>query len=564
MAIDVRLLIRHYNGKEIGGSGMSYDYIIVGGGSAGCVLANRLSADPDVKVALLEAGPRDKNFLIHMPAGYVGLMKTGWVDWGYNTEPQTAMNGRRLYWPRGKVLGGSSSVNAMIYIRGVPSDYNLWAQLGNRGWSWDDVFPYFKKAENYLPGQSEYHGSGGPLKVSRPGVANVLNEAWVKGGQEAGYPYNDDFNGPEQEGFGPIYCTFADGRRGSAAVSYLKPALTRQNLTVITKAQATRVLIEKGRATGVEYAQKRRRHELRCAGEVILCGGSINSPQLLLLSGIGPADEIALHGIKPVHDLPGVGKNLQDHIHGAVKHNCLEPVSLYSVMHPLHLPRHMAYYMMTHKGPCATMGLETLAFVKTRTDSVAPDLEYHFAPVLYADHGRKLIFRHGFMAYYNVQRPEARGEITLKSADPLAHPAIQPNYLQNEHDLSVLRDGLKISRAVFATSAFDRYRGDEFAPGPQVKTDGEIDAYHRETGETLYHPVGTCKMGQDDMAVVDDRLRVHGLQGLRVVDASIMPRLVSGNTNAPTIMIAEKASDMILSDQGSHKAQPKGAEPAYA
>lgn len=530
---------------------MSYDYVIAGGGSAGCVLANRLSADPAIKVALLEAGPADKNFLIHMPAGYAALMKTGWVDWGYHMEPQAGLHGRKLFWPRGRVLGGSSSVNAMVYIRGVPSDYDMWAQLGNRGWSYDSVLPYFKMAENYLPGADAYHGGDGPLKVSRPGLQGPLNVAWVEAGQQAGYPYTPDFNGEQQEGFGPIDCTTANGRRSSAAVCYLRPALNRSNLTVITKAQATRVLVEGGRAVGLEYAQKKRKHEIRADREVIICGGSINSPQLLLLSGIGPADEISCHGIKAIHNLPGVGKNLQDHLHGAVKHYCTQPVSLYSVVKPTALPRHILYYLLTHKGPGATMGLESLAFVKSRPELVAPDLQYHFAPVLYADHGRTIIYKHGFMGYYNMQRPEARGEITLKSADPLAHPAIQPNYLQNETDLRTLRDGFKIVRDVFRQGAFDPYRGQEFMPGPKVKSDAEIDDYHRSTGETLYHPVGTCKMGQDEMAVADDSLRVRGIDGLRVVDASIMPRLVSGNTNAPTIMIAEKAASMILGRVGA-------------
>ncbi len=540
---------------------MAYDYIIAGGGSAGCVLANRLSADPSIRVALLEAGSRDTNFLIHMPAGYAALMMTGLANWGYNTEPQTGLNGRRLFWPRGKVLGGSSSINAMVYIRGVPSDYDTWAQLGNHGWSWDDVLPYFKKSETYLPGADEYHGSDGPLKVSRPGIAAPLNLAWIEAGKQAGYPYTSDFNGPQQEGFGPLDTTAASGRRASAAVCYLHPVLERQNLSVITRAQAARILLKNGRAVGLDYIHGKQKHVIRARREVIVCGGSINSPQLLLLSGIGPADEIAAHGIKPVHDLPGVGKNLQDHLHGAIKHYCTKPVSLYSVVKPTALPFHVLRYLLTHKGPASTMGLETLAFLKSDDGAAAPDLEFHFVPVLYADHGRKIIYRHGYMAYYNLQRPEARGEITLKSADPLAHPAIQPNYLQTEADLRTLREGFKIGRSVFRQQAFDPYRGEEFLPGPQVQSDAEIDGHHRATAESIYHPVGTCKMGQDDMAVVDETLRVRGMDGLRVVDASIMPRLISGNTNAPTIMIAEKAADMIL---GRTAAPAAAAEAAAA
>ena len=450
---------------------MIYDFIIVGGGSAGCVLANRLSADPTIKVALLEAGPGDRNFLIHMPMGYAALMKSGWVDWGYHTEPQAALKGRRLFWPRGKVLGGSSSVNAMIYIRGVPSDYDLWAQLGNRGWGWESVLPYFKKSETYQHGADDYHGGDGPLKVTRPGIAHPLNVAWIEAGQQAGYPYTADFNGAQQEGFGPVDCTISGGRRASAAVCYLRPAARRPNLTVITRAQATRIVVERGRAVGVEYAQKKQRREIRACREIILSSGAINSPQLLLLSGIGPAGEIGGHGIRPVHDLPGVGKNLQDHLHGAVKHRCAAPVSLYSALKPSALARHVPYYLLTHKGPASQMVLETLAFVKTSPELAAPDLQYHFVPVLYADHGRTMIYRHGFMGYYNMQRPEARGEITLKSADPLAHPAIQPNYLQNETDLRTLRDGLKILREVFRQKAFVPYGGEEFQPGPAAQTD---------------------------------------------------------------------------------------------
>ncbi len=525
---------------------MTYDYVIVGGGSAGCVLANRLSADPAVTVALIEAGPGDRNFLIHMPMGYAALMKTGLVDWGYHTEPQAGMGGRRLYWPRGKVLGGSSSVNAMIYIRGVPSDYDAWAKLGNRGWAWNDVLPSFKKAESYWRGADAYHGEGGPLKVTRPGISLPLNEAWVEAGRQAGYPHTPDFNGADQEGFGPLDCTLSDGRRASASVCYLRPAHNRQNLTVITRAQATRIIVERGRAAGVEYARKKQRHEIHAAREVILSSGAINTPQLLLLSGIGPASEITRHGVRSIHSLPGVGKNLQDHLHGAVKCFCSAPVSLYSRFKPTALLRHVPYYLMTGKGPASEMPLQTLAFLKTRPDAPAPDLQYHFVPALYADHGRVLIHRHGWMGYYNMQRPEARGEITLKSADPLAHPAIQPNYLQNETDLRTLRDGFKMLRDIFRQKAFEPYGGDEFIPGPAVETDAEIDAYHRAAGESLYHPVGTCKMGRDEMAVVDETLRVRGLEALRVVDASIMPRLVSGNTNAPTIMIAEKAAEMIL------------------
>jgi choline dehydrogenase len=523
-----------------------YDYIIVGAGSAGCVLANRLSADPTTKVLLLEAGGRDTNPFIHMPAGYVALMRGGWIDWGYHTEPQKQLNNRKLFWPRGKVLGGSSSVNAMVYVRGCHSDYDNWRQLGNAGWSYTDCLPYFRKAETYERGADDFHGSDGPLRVSRPSVKSALSKAWIEAGQQAGYPYNDDFNGTTQEGFGPLDATISSARRASAAVCYLKPALPRPNLTVITKAQTSRILFEGNRAVGVEYVQDKQVHQIRAEREVILSGGAINSPQVLLLSGVGDGDHLREQGIKTVTDLKGVGQNLQDHLHSSVKWSCTQNITLFNNVKPLGAALAMAQYYLFKSGPSTTPGLEALAFLKSRPEVADPDLQYHFVMALYNDHGRDIVQRHGFMSYFNLSRPESRGYIKLRSTDPLAHPIIEPNYLESENDLRTLRAGLKISRDVIAQNAFDPYRGEELAPGPAVKTDKEIDDYIRQNSETLYHPVGTCKMGSDAQAVVDDQLRVHGVEGLRVVDASIMPRLVSGNTNAPTIMIAEKAADMIL------------------
>ena len=522
-----------------------YDYVIIGAGSAGCVLASRLTEDASIKVLLLEAGGRDTNPFIHMPAGYVALMRGGWVDWGYHTEPQKRLNDRKLFWPRGKVLGGSSSVNGMVYIRGCHSDYDTWRQLGNAGWSYADCLPYFRRSERYERGGDDYHGADGPLRVMRPSVKSALSKAWVEAGQQAGYAYNDDFNGAGQEGFGPIDSTIGDAKRASAAVCYLKPALARPNLTVITKAQTSRILFEGNRATGVEYVQDKEIRQVRAEREVLLSGGAINSPQVLMLSGIGDGDHLREHGIQPVAALKGVGQNLQDHLHSMVKWACTKPISLYNNVKPLSVARAMAQYYLFKSGPSATPGLEALAFIKSRPEVADPDLQYHFVMALYNDHGRDLIPRHGFMAYFNLSRPESRGFIKLRSADPLAHPIIEPNYLESENDLRTLRAGLKISREVVAQKAFDPYRGEELAPGPAITSDKDIDDYIRANSETLYHPVGTCKMGQDDLAVVDDQLRVHGVDGLRVIDASVMPRLVSGNTNAPTIMIAEKAADMI-------------------
>jgi choline dehydrogenase len=510
------------------------------------VLANRLSVD-GATVALLEAGPRDRNPLIHMPAGYVALMRLGTLDWGYHTEPQANLNGRRLFWPRGRVLGGSSSVNATVYIRGVPSDYDGWAQDGALGWGWADVLPYFKRSQAYQGEGGEHHGRDGPLLVARPGAEHPLAKAWIAGGVEAGYPYCADFNGASQEGFGPIDCTVANGRRASAAACYLRPALSRPNLTVITGARATRVLVQRGRAVGVEYARGRRRLQARAAREVILCGGAVNSPQLLMLSGVGRADDLARAGVTPLHDLPGVGENLQDHLHGIVKQACPLPVSLLKDLQPLGFSRALAAYARNKTGPLAKVGLEALAFVKTRPEAIAPELQYHFVMLLYEDHGRRIDWRrHGYMAYFNMSRPQSRGRITLASADPFAAPRIDPNYLSAPEDVRLLREGVLISRKVFRQPAFDAYRGGELSPGPAVQSDAEIDAHNRATAQSIYHPVGTCRMGRDEMAVVDEACRVRGIERLRVVDASVMPRLISGNTNAPTIMIAEKAADLIL------------------
>ncbi len=522
------------------------DYIIVGAGSAGCVLANRLSADPAVTVTLLEAGGRDRNPFIHMPAGYRQLMISGSVDWGYRTVPQKHCYNRTFQWPRGKVLGGSSSINGMVYIRGHASDYDHWAQFGNRGWSYADVLPYFKRAEGWELGEDEFHGGSGPLRTSRVRDFHPLALAWIEAGVQAGYPRNPDVNASSQEGFGPLDSTIADGRRSSTAYCYLRPALQRPNLKVITHALASRVLIEGGRAVGVEYVRKGRKEVIYADAEVILAGGAINSPQLLQLSGVGDGDHLRSVGVKTVHELKGVGQNLSDHVATEIQQECTQPISLLRELKPFNVAKSLLRYALTRDGPIAHPGIQAVGFVKSRPDIVAPDIQFHFIMIMYGEHGLELHKSHGVQPLINVQRPESLGTVLINSSDPTKAPDIDPNYLASQEDLRVLRDGIKICRDVMAQRAFDPYRGPELTPGPEVKTDAQIDEYLRRTCHTQYHPVGTCKMGQDTMAVVDSRLKVHGLDGLRVVDASIMPAMVSANTNAATIMIAEKAADMIL------------------
>lgn len=518
----------------------TYDYIIIGAGSAGCVLASRLTEDSHTRVLLLEAGGRDTAKEIHIPAAFSKLYKTD-VDWNYSTEPEPFLHDRRLYWPRGKMLGGSSSMNAMIFIRGNRLDYDHWASLGNRGWAFDDVLPYFKKSQMQQRGASEYHGASGPLHTSDLRWVNPLTRAFLAAAEELGVPSNPDFNAATQDGAGLYQVTQKNGRRHSGADAYLKPALARKNLTVVTQGHATRVILENQRATGVEYLRAGAKAEARADREVILAGGSINSPQLLLLSGIGPADEINRAGIRARHDLPGVGKNLQDHPMVSVGYLCTKPVSMATAES---IPNLLRYFLLK-TGPLVSNVAEAGLFLRTRDGLDVPDLQLLFGPAYYVNHGLDPRKEHCFGFGPTLVAPESRGSISLKTADPLDAPAIRANYLSTAADMRVIVEGVKLSRRLAHAKPFVDYRGGELHPGPNVKTDQEIIEFIRAEAQTLYHPVGSCKMGNDPMAVVDDRLRLHGVDGLRVVDASVMPRIIAGNTNAPTIMIAEKAADMI-------------------
>ena len=517
------------------------DYILVGAGSAGCVLAHRLSADPDVSVLLLEAGPKDESAGIHIPAAFSKLFQTD-ADWNYRTVPQAHAGGRDLYWPRGKVLGGSSSINAMIYIRGHHADYDGWAADGCEGWGYADVLPYFKRSEDNARGASAYHGVGGPLPVQDPRSPSPFSLAFVDAAEQAGHPRNEDFNGAEQEGGGLYQLTQRGGRRASTASTFLKAARRRPNLQIETGAHATRVLFKEGRATGVEIVQDGEVRAVDAAREVILCGGAINTPQLLMLSGVGPADELAAHGIRVLADRPGVGQNLHDHPIVGVHFALREPVSLLGAEGLMSVAR----YLIRRDGMLSSNVAEAGLFVRTRPELAYPDLQFHVAPMLFEQHGLVPQTEHGFSIGPTLVRPRSRGAITLASADPFTHPRIDPNYLADPADAEALVAGVRIAREIAHEPALDRFRGDEIRPGAPLTSDADLEAYVRETCETLYHPVGTCRMGADADAVVDLDLRVRGVRGLRVVDASVMPTIPNGNTNAPTMMIAEKAADLIL------------------
>ena len=529
------------------GAGASFDFVIVGGGTAGCILANRLTASGRHTVLLLESGPTDSNPWIHIPIGYAKTMFNKKYNWGFHTEPEPGMNERRMYWPRGRVLGGSSSINGLIYIRGQQQDYDAWAAAGNPGWAWKDVFPLFRMLEGNERGESEFHGGAGPLACSDIHDRHELMDAVIRAGNELGVPVTDDFNGAAQEGVGYYQLFTRNGWRCSTATAYLRPARGRRNLTVQTNAHALRVTFDGRRATGVEYLQDGRPSTARAAREVLLCAGAVQSPQVLELSGVGQPEVLRRHSIPLVKDLPGVGENLQDHLQFRLLYKCSKPITTNDDLASWWRRLGIGWQWLVHRsGPMAIGINHGGLFTKVLPESSTPDIQFHFAALSAEAAGGKPHAFSGFTFSVCQLRPSSRGSIHIRSPDPAEPPAIRPNYLSTELDRRCALAGVRYARKLAQTRSLQPYVASEYRPGDAAATDDDLMEFCRSYGATIFHPAGTCKMGSDASAVVDDRLRVHGLDGLRVVDCSIMPTLVSGNTNAPVAMIAEKAAALIL------------------
>lgn len=527
---------------------MEYDYIIVGAGSAGCVLADRLSADGANRVLVLEFGGSDRSVFIQMPSALSIPMNKAKYNWQYESEPEPHLGGRRMHTPRGKVLGGSSSINGLVYVRGNPMDFERWEEEGAAGWGYRHVLPYFRRAETREEGGNLYRGDEGQLHTRYGPMTNPLYQAFLNAAEQAGYPLTDDINGEQQEGFGRMDMTVHRGRRASAANAYLKPAMGRPNLTVETHALATRILFEGRRAVGIAYRQHGAEHQAQARREVILSGGPINSPQLLKLSGIGPAAELKAHGIAVLHDLPGVGENLQDHLEFYFQKECLQPITLYSSMNSLAKLAIGARWLLRKDGLGATNHFESCGFIRSRAGIPYPDIQFHFLPLAVTYDGRSLAKGHGFQAHVGPMRSKSRGNVTLASSEAGDKPVIRFNYMSHPDDWAEMRACVRLTREIFAQDALAPYSGREIQPGEDVTSDEAIDAFVRDHVESAYHPSCTCKIGSDDdpMAVVDAELRVRGVEGLRVVDSSVMPSVTTGNLNAPTIMIGEKGADHIL------------------